>query len=175
MSSLKVSLFFSNIPRTSYTTYHRPQGCQTHRKETLYRFCRTARKTTGFSLSSHLSSVVSHSKQVHGHAGLHVKRVLLQGGTGQKNRSERGTNQARRGEVRRSLTIVPSADCGASPAACRLWPWGSDSPRSAEPAGPVSMVTIVIVITIINITITSSIKINSECAKQKSRCFPQNV
>lgn len=37
--------------------------------------------------------------------------------------------------------FLPSADCAVSPAACRPWLWGSDSPRSSGPGGPVSVET----------------------------------
>lgn len=72
ISSLNVSLFFSTMPLTSYTTCNTSQGGDTF-SCSLSRSGRRTRKSC-----SYLSCIVSDSKEVHGDARLHIERVFLQ-------------------------------------------------------------------------------------------------
>lgn len=96
MSSLKVSLFFSSIPLTSYTTCDRPQGgvrefytskgrrrefnvvwfvflMEIGKKQTNTRESRVVNRC----FRSYLPCIVPHSKVVHSNTWFHIERVFL--------------------------------------------------------------------------------------------------
>lgn len=74
-SSLKVSRFFCSIPLTSYTTCSTSRGQQTAADFHSYRRRRIPEDPSD---PAHLAGVMFDSEGVHGHARLHVERVLLQ-------------------------------------------------------------------------------------------------